>query len=70
MELAIAKGILKDNIYKDGLDRSSLGYMFYENGEEKATIDGEFTADELEAVAIYMRSTQSETVDDESRQEK
>lgn len=36
---------------------SSVGwYLFVEAGKREATLDGEFTADELEAIAAWMRN--------------
>lgn len=46
------KGVIQENN-----DLYSLGwYLFYGFGDKKATLDGEFTADDLEAIAVYMRA--------------
>lgn len=37
----------------------SLGwYLGYNAGDGYAVLDGDFTADDLEAIAVYMRATQ------------
>ena len=56
MSLDEAKVILKDSINDDG-GLFNLGhYIAWERGEGEVTLDCRFTADELEAIAVYMRS--------------
>ena len=51
-----ARELLSDSIQTDGsLDNLSL-YLYYMPGEGlTATLDGDFTADDLEAIACWMR---------------
>lgn len=59
MDINKAKEHLKDVIEDDGLH--SLGwYLAYTNGNSKATLDGEFTAEDLEAIACYMKHSKGE----------
>ena len=55
-----AKEILGDNIKspEDGL-YSLREYIHWNVGDDKATLDGKFTADELEATAWWMRKGNS-----------
>lgn len=49
--------ILDSDIKKaDGSLHSLSWYLFWEKGDVQATLDGDFTADELEAIAWWMRS--------------
>lgn len=43
----------------NGLDRVAGEYVSYVNGHTEATLDGKFTAAELEAIAAYIRKHQS-----------
>lgn len=54
--VAAAKAHLHDCLAQDGL--FCLGwYLGYTDGRDHAVLDGEFTADDLDAIACYMRST-------------
>jgi len=56
MNEKIARALLDDAVMSDG-DLFSLGwYLYWENGKEYATLDGYFTADDLEAIAWWMRN--------------
>lgn len=58
MTLEEAKEILKDEVKEDGL--YNLGwYLGYVNGNATATLDGEFDADSLEAISVYIRHYQT-----------
>lgn len=50
-----AKALLGDAIKPDGSFYSLGYYGLWSPGDDTATLDGEFTADELEAVAVVMR---------------
>lgn len=58
MTLEEAKEILKD-YYEDGdlvwKSDKCLEYLDYIKGDDSSCLDGNFTADELEAIAIIMR---------------
>lgn len=60
MTLEEAKKILTERLepglVPDGLD-SHYDYLCYRHGDETACLDGDFGADQLEAIAIYMRAT-------------
>jgi len=46
-----------DNIIQDNGGLHSLGwYLNWEAGDSEACLDGQFTADELEAIAWWMRN--------------
>ena len=50
-----ARKLLGDSIKEDGL--YSLGwYLGWTHGDADATLDGSFTADDLEAIAWWMRN--------------
>lgn len=50
-----AKEVLKDAIADNG-GLFNLGwYLHWGKGQENAVLDGDFDADELEAIAVYMR---------------
>lgn len=49
--------LLKHMLQPDG-SLANLGvYIGWEVGDERATLDGHFTADDLEAIALHMRET-------------
>ena len=59
MTLEEAKKALKDYITDEGLVWSRdkcLEYLNYHNGNTSATLDGDFDADELEAIAVFIRN--------------
>lgn len=64
MTIEESKKILEEVILSDGTLHSTLWYLDYDPGPSldpefgggKACLDGEFTADQLEAIAIYMRT--------------
>ena len=53
-----AKTILGDSVRPDGGLFNGGWYLAWPGAEgiESATLDGRFTADELEAIAVYMRA--------------
>ena len=54
-----AKACLEDAIQDDG-DLHHLGwYLLFRAGNTSATLDGVFNADDLEAIAVYMRNVPS-----------
>lgn len=56
MNEAKIKKILKDvKFEEDGGLSSDLKYLSWDVGQIEATLDGDFTADELEAIAWWMR---------------
>lgn len=60
MELLEAERILGDAIKYDGsLDypNALYQYMFYLKGSEEVNIDGDFTAEQLKAIACYREHT-------------
>jgi len=58
MNISQVKEMLKSEITPDGNLSSAGWYLYYCKADKRATLDGEFTADQLEAVAVYMRNTQ------------
>jgi hypothetical protein len=47
----------RDKLFKEDGCLFSLGwYLSWDIGDDKATLDGEFSADELEAIAWWMRN--------------
>ena len=57
MTYADAKALLKDVTEPNG-DLYSLGwYLSWNVNDGTATLDGEFTPEDLEAIAVYMRGT-------------
>lgn len=56
-----AKEILGDAIEKDGGLFSSGHYMAYEPGDDVITLDCQFTFEELEAIAYWMRKNYEKT---------
>jgi hypothetical protein len=46
----------RDIIQPDGGLYSLAGYIHYRKGASDITLDGEFTPDALEAIAVYMRA--------------
>lgn len=58
MTLDEAKLILKDSISEDNGLYNLDWYLGYNPGKDWATLDGAFTADALEAIAVYMRASQ------------
>jgi hypothetical protein len=50
-----ARELLGKGIQEDGSLYNLSKYMCWNKGEEVAVLDGEFTADELEAIAYWMR---------------
>ncbi len=59
MTLDEAKIELTDLIDADGSVSLTSPWIFYKPGEHTACLDGDFTPDELEAMAVYMRFTQA-----------
>lgn len=55
MNEKLVKEILKDAICEDGKLHDMGWYLNWCPGMETATLDGEFTADDLEAIACWMR---------------
>jgi hypothetical protein len=54
-----ARVILGDDVKPDG-SLSCIGrYLYWKPGDETATLDADFSADELEAIAVLMRATPS-----------
>ncbi len=59
MDVAAAKKHLADALTENGgLDDVSR-YLSYAPGNDTATLDGQFTADDLEAIAVVMRSSEA-----------
>jgi hypothetical protein len=59
MTIERATEILKDSIRGTGLTSLGDSYLDWESysfGPTRASLDGFFTADELEAIAIWMRA--------------
>lgn len=56
MNEEIARKILGDDIKSDNGLYNSGSYLAWTPGDNKATLDSEFTADELEAIAWWMRN--------------
>jgi hypothetical protein len=52
--IKILKPIVTDDFSKENLVDVGL-YLSAEAGKDKATLDGEFTADQLEAIAAWIR---------------
>lgn len=57
MTFAEAKEHLKDVISPDGCLYSLGWYLWWGRVSPKATLDGEFSADDLMAIATYMKET-------------
>jgi len=55
MKESEAKEILSDEIQSDGSLYSLGWYLCWNAGDDKAVLDGDFTADDLEAIAFWMR---------------
>jgi hypothetical protein len=53
-----AQEILGGWIQEDGRLYSVGAYLAWRAGDDCATLDGDFTADELEAIAWWMRNTE------------
>jgi hypothetical protein len=52
-----ARSILGDAIHKDGVTLSCTGhYMAWSPGDKMITLDSEFTLEEVEAIAWWMRN--------------
>ncbi len=63
MTLKQAKKILGNAVQTSGIFKSVSPYntdinIIYTKGDESASVDGELTADELEAIAVVMRDMQ------------
>jgi len=58
MTLDQAKEILKDAIDGEGLHviGGPLGYLWFHQNSSTAVLDGDYTADQLEAIAVFMRA--------------
>lgn len=56
MTLDEAKEYLADEIQPDGSLYDLGWYLYFVVGDERATLDGAFSADDLEAIAAYMRA--------------
>lgn len=56
MDEAQARELLEGAISTDGGLHSLGWYLAWNPGRENATLDGEFTADDLEAIAWWMRN--------------
>jgi hypothetical protein len=57
MTLDEAKNILGDSIQPNGNVEELRQYKQYYSGDTTICLDADFSADELEALAIYMRAT-------------
>lgn len=63
MDEGKARQILSGDIQPDG-NLFNLGwYLDWEVGDANATLDGKFSADDLEAIAWWMRNTQGKEVE-------
>lgn len=51
-----AREILGNTIQSDGSLREGQQYTYWKPGESNVTLDSDFTADELEAIAWWMRN--------------
>jgi len=60
MTLKEAKKIIGTSLKPDGSVHELGQYMYYRPGDLTACLDADFSADDLEALAVYMRSTQKE----------
>lgn len=56
MTLEEAKALLGDAVKPDGGLYDSVHYLAWTPGDDTACLDAYFTADELEAIAVVMRS--------------
>ena len=56
MTLEQAREILGEEIRKDNSLLNEGGYLNWPCGDARANLDGDFTADELEAIAVWMRA--------------
>lgn len=56
MDEGEARKLLRDACQDDSTLKSVGWYLWWWPGAAKATLDGEFTADELEAIAWWMRN--------------
>jgi hypothetical protein len=57
MTLDEAKKILGDSLKQDGSVYELGQYMCYSPGDETVCLDADFSADDLEALVVYMRAT-------------
>lgn len=60
MDLTEASNILGNTIQSDNNLYNLRGYVSWDKGDETITLDGQFTADELEAMAIWIRAPMEE----------
>ena len=60
MDKEKVENILKGDIQEDGRLYNVGAYLAWTPGDKEATLDGDFDADELEAIAWYMRNTEEE----------
>ena len=56
MTLDEAKALLGDTVQSDGRLYDQGWYCRFTPGDRTAILDGDFDADDLEAIAIYMRA--------------
>lgn len=61
MNEAKARELLFGSIGPDDRLMNVGWYLSWAPGKEKATLDGDFTADELDAIAWWMRNTVGKT---------
>lgn len=60
MTIQEAKEILGDSVQEDGSLYDLSWYLCCNAGAPDATLDGKFTADELEAISVLMKSNSSQ----------
>lgn len=56
MTLERAKAVLADDVQDDGSLHNGSRYLNWEVGDSTACLDAHFTADELEAIVVWMRA--------------
>lgn len=59
MDIEKAKAHLAEIITENGGLEDPVNYLSYTPGAGSASLDGEFTAEDLEAIAIFMRASQA-----------
>lgn len=66
MTLDEARKILGSQIGESGDLNESVPHLFYGNGDETACLDGDFSADDLEAIAVFMRASQAAKISEKT----
>lgn len=61
-----AREILGDDIQPDGSLYCLGRYLAWSHGDDTVTLDAKFSADELEAIAYWMRRSSHNTADAQS----